>query len=127
MFYSVLCHCWRSVTLTPAVIQYGNRGMSVTFEQVVKMRSFKICSFREKVLHRFSLRSDPLRRLASGAEDFLGGGGGLLHGGVDRRLHVPVQKCVWAVDTDHGHVGGRVSFCVSANLGLFFLTLRDPQ
>jgi len=48
--------------------------------------------------------------VASGAEDVLGGGGRLLHVGVDSHLHVPVQKCVWAVQTDYGHVGGRVSF-----------------
>lgn len=59
----------------------------------------------------FPLTSDPLRRVASAPEDVLGGGGRLLHGGVDSHLHVPVQKCVWAVQTDHGHVGGRVGFC----------------
>lgn len=53
--------------------------------------------------------------MASGPEDVLGGGGWLLHGGLDSHLHVPVQKCVWAVQTDHGHVGGRVSFCVCAD------------
>ncbi len=50
--------------------------------------------------------------MASAPEDVLGGGGGLLHGGVDRHLHVPVQKCVCAVQTDHAHVRGRVSYCV---------------
>lgn len=42
--------------------------------------------------------------MAAGAEDVLGGGGRVLHGGVDRHLHVPVQKRVRAVQTDHGHV-----------------------
>lgn len=46
--------------------------------------------------------------MASAAEEVLGGGGWLLHGGADSHLHVPIQKCVRAVQTDHGHVRGRV-------------------
>lgn len=46
--------------------------------------------------------------MAPSPEDVLGGGCWLLHGGVDSHLHVPVQKCVWAVQTNHGHVRGRV-------------------
>lgn len=53
--------------------------------------------------------SDALRCVASGSEDLLGRGGGLLHGGADRHLHVPVQKRVGTVQTDHGHVRGGVS------------------
>lgn len=52
--------------------------------------------------------------MAPAPEDVLGGGGRLLHGGAHSHLHVPVQKCVGAVQTDHGHVGGGVSFCVAA-------------
>lgn len=47
--------------------------------------------------------------MASGPEDVLGCGGGLLDGGADRHLHVPVQECVSSVQTNYGHVGGRVS------------------
>lgn len=47
--------------------------------------------------------------MASAAEEVLGGDGRLLHAGVDSHLHVSVQKCVWAAQTDHGHVRGRVS------------------
>ena len=42
----------------------------------------------------FHLPTDPLRRVASDSEDVLGSGGRLLHGGVDRHLHVPVQERV---------------------------------
>lgn len=28
---------------------------------------------------------------------------------IDRHLHVPVQECVSSVQTNYGHVGGRVS------------------
>lgn len=52
---------------------------------------------------------DALRRVASAPENLLGRRGGLLHGGVDCHLHVPVQKRVWAVQTDNGHVRRRVS------------------
>lgn len=47
--------------------------------------------------------------MAPAPEDLLGGGGGVLHGGADRHLHVPVQKCLRTVQTDHGHVRGGVS------------------
>lgn len=61
--------------------------------------------------------------MASDPKDVLGGGGRLLHGGVDCHLHVSVQKCVWAVQTDHGHVRRRVSFCAltHADLSLLFV------
>lgn len=55
------------------------------------------------------LLSDTLWHVASAPENILGCSGWLLHGGIDRHLHVPVQKCVWAVQTDNGHVRGRVS------------------
>lgn len=45
----------------------------------------------------FSAPTDPLRCVAAAPEDLLGRGGGILHGGFDRHLHVPVQKCVRAV------------------------------
>lgn len=48
--------------------------------------------------------------MAPGPEDVLVGGGRLLHVGANSHLHVPVQKCVRALQTDHGHVGGRVRF-----------------
>lgn len=47
--------------------------------------------------------------MASTPEDVLGSGCWLLHGGVDSYLHVPVQKRVWAIQTNHGDVRGRVS------------------
>lgn len=59
------------------------------------------------------LLSDTLRCVAEAPENVLGCSGRLLHGGADRHLHVPVQKCVWAVQTDNGHVRGRVSVCKS--------------
>lgn len=70
-----------------------------------------------------SLPSDPLWCVASDPKDVLGCGGRLLHGGVDRHLHVSVQKCVRAVQTDHGHVRRRVSFCAFTlvDLSLLFL------
>lgn len=60
-----------------------------------------------------SVVSDALRCVAPAPEDVLGGGSRILHGGADRHLHVPVQECVESVQTDHGHVRGGVSFCVS--------------
>lgn len=57
--------------------------------------------------------SDTLPLVAAAPENLLGCRGGLLHGGADRHLHVPVQKCVWALQTDNGHVWGRVSVCKS--------------
>lgn len=56
-----------------------------------------------------SVPTDALRRVASRPEDLLGSGGGILHGGADCHLHVPVQKRVGTVQTDHGHVRGGVS------------------
>lgn len=56
-----------------------------------------------------SAATDPLRRMATASEDLLGCGGGILHGGADRHLHVPVQKRVGTVQTNHGHVRGGVS------------------
>lgn len=47
--------------------------------------------------------------MAPAPEDLLGGGGGILHGGADRHLHVPVPKRVGTVQADHGHVRGGVS------------------
>lgn len=60
--------------------------------------------------------SDALRRVASAPENVLGGRGGLLHGGIDCHLHVPVQKCVRAVQTDNGHVRRRVSVSTATRL-----------
>lgn len=47
--------------------------------------------------------------MASDPQNILGRSGRLLHGGIDRHLHVPVQECFWAVQADNGHVRGRVS------------------
>lgn len=57
-----------------------------------------------------SVPLDALWCVAPAPEDLLGGGGGVLHGGADRHLHVPVQKCLRTVQTDHGHVRGGVSW-----------------
>ena len=60
----------------------------------------------------FGVSSDPVRCVAEDSEDLLGGGGGLLHVGADRHLHVPVQDRLRAVPGNHGHVRGRVSVCI---------------
>lgn len=129
--------------LTPAVIKYGNRELNYNecnsktscenfLRAIIMLRS--VASEKRKAPTAFlclrPLPSDPLRRVASSPEDVLGSGGWLLHGGLDSHLHVPVQKCVWAVQTDHGHVRGRVSFCVCTNWPKFvnlFLGLRLRQ
>lgn len=96
-------------------------GANCPFKYANRDLNYNECNSRVT----FSLPSDALRRVASAPQDVLGGGGRLLHGGFDRHLHVPVQKCVWAVQTDHGHVRGRVSFCVSAHIDSFFRLLKS--
>lgn len=81
----------------------------------------------EKKTRVFPLLSDTLWHLASAPEDLLGGGGWLLHGGADRHLYVPVQKCVWAVQADHGHVRGRVSFCAQDHVFKAFSPLISSE
>lgn len=71
----------------------------------------------------FSLPSGPLWCVASHLKNILGGGCRLLHGGVDIYLPVSVQKCFWAVQTDNGHVRGRVSRTVGVSCFFFLLIL----
>lgn len=79
-----------------------------------------ICFHRRGSFHRVMVcllsLPDALQRVASAPENVLGRRGGLLHGGIDCHLHVPVQKCVWAVQTDNGHVRRRVSISTATRL-----------
>lgn len=72
-----------------------------------------IWSLREEMMDIVSVFRFPgtLRCVASAPEEVLGSCGWLLHGGADSCLHVPVQKRVWAFQTDHGHVRGWVRLC----------------
>lgn len=85
------------------------------FSLIIKLLLKPVETERKKY-YMFCRPTDPLRCLASTPEDILGCGGGLLHGGVDSHLHLPVQKCIWSVHTDHGHVRRGVSSCVSAHI-----------
>lgn len=79
------------------------------------------CTFYVKFLSLLLL-SDTLWTVASAPENILGCRGGLLHGGIDRHLHVPVQECFWAVQADNGHVRGRVSVWKSTHTAVMLVS-----